>query len=320
MALMRIDQASEAGFEGSPGVARNWGMADSTVYLVDLTPGGETLFEILWADDDQSLATLHASDGDGHTWEFIPGAGPNGGGNAIRIRLTHTAPGQVVTTQIRIFGIPDANGVVPPAPGELADPNASLLNATDPAVIDRCERNWPTTRFPAGQPFGWSDAIPRTPVAAGGGLPPTYFKAYASSHYSMGNDAIPWEGLMGKLTILEGEESEGIVRDGSSFSVPATGLYVLDLMVTYYVSQPTPALFGLRARRGSETLAQQVSSQTGFADDGAAMLHAVMMLDADDTITLEYSQATGGNVSGGAWPSFGGEAARHSNIAMYRIA
>jgi len=320
MALMRIDQASEAGFEGSPGVARNWGMAESTVYLVDLTPGGETLFEILWADDEQSAATLHPSEGDGHTWEFTPAAAPNGGGNAIRIRLTHTGPGQVVSTQIRIFGIPDANGVIPPAPGELADPNASLLNASDPAVIDRCERNWPTNRFPAGQPFGWSDAVPRTPAGAGGSLAPTYFKAYASLQVSMSNASGGWAGLMEKLSALEGEEAEGIVLDGSTLIVPATGLYVLDLMVTYYVSQATPALFALRARCDGVTLAQQVSSQSGFNDDGAARLHAVLALNAGDLVSLEFSQATGGNVAGAAWPNFGGEEARHSNIVMYRIA
>lgn len=152
MALMRIDQVGLS--SGVPGRARNDGKSDgSEVTLTDLTPGGQTRFEILFVDPEDATALVSLGPtADSHVWKFVPTVGVRGG---IRIRLTHTTPGGVTTTQIRIFGIADGNGNVKPVPGERSDPNATMANATDPAVIDKCERNWPTDEFPAGNPFGW---------------------------------------------------------------------------------------------------------------------------------------------------------------------
>jgi hypothetical protein len=155
MALLQFDQFGIP--PGVPGVARNDGVAGGDgsldVTLTDMTSGGVTLFELLWVDpaDTTSLTSLHAT-GDPHVWKFSPTPGVTG---PIRVRLTHTTSLGVVTTQTRIFGIPDENGIVKPAPGELSDPNASMASAGDSAVIDRCERNWPTSAFPGGNPFGW---------------------------------------------------------------------------------------------------------------------------------------------------------------------
>lgn len=153
MALMRIDQN---GVLGTPGVARRDGTDDGAeVTLTDMTAGGTTLFEILWCvpEDVGSLASLAAT-GASHVWTFTPTVGVNIG-QPIRIRLTHTTLDGVVTTQIRILGFPDGNDIVAPAPGELSDPRATRANATDPSIIDKCERNWPTDDFPDGNPFGW---------------------------------------------------------------------------------------------------------------------------------------------------------------------
>jgi hypothetical protein len=153
MAQMRIDQAGLS--NGTPGVARKDGKSDgSLVTLTDMTPGGTTLFEILWVSllDTTSIESLEATV-DPHVWTFSPTSGVTG---PIRIRLTHTTPGGAKTIETRIFGIPNGAGHVPPAPGERSDPNATRANATDPAVIARCERNWVTDDFPAGNPFGWA--------------------------------------------------------------------------------------------------------------------------------------------------------------------
>jgi hypothetical protein len=170
---MLIDQTGLP--PGVPGMARNDGTSDgATVTLTDTTPGGQTLFEILWVhpDDDNTIQTLHASPGDSHIWTFEPTAGVTG---PIRIRLTHTVNG-VASVETRIFGIPDDAGNVPPAPGERSDPNATVLNAEDPLVIARCERNWVTNEFPAGNPFGWAfdlavapPDLPTGPTGSAGG-------------------------------------------------------------------------------------------------------------------------------------------------------
>lgn len=150
---MKIDQAGLSA--GVAGQARKDGTSDGAlVTLTDTTAGGATHFEILWIDPSDGDAAVDslAPTGDPHIWTFSAAEGTTG---PVRIRLTHTTAQGVVTTQTRIFGIPDGSGSVKPAPGERADPNASLANATDPAVIDRCERNWPTDDYPAGNPFGW---------------------------------------------------------------------------------------------------------------------------------------------------------------------
>jgi hypothetical protein len=152
MAQMKIDQDGLS--PGLPGVARKDGLSNGAlVTLTDLTVGGTTLFEILWVDpaDTTSINSLVAQE-DPHVWAFSPEPDLEG---PIRIRLTHTTPQGIVTTQTRIFGIPDASGVVRPAPGERSDPDATRINQADAAVIERCERNWPTTEFPGGNPFGW---------------------------------------------------------------------------------------------------------------------------------------------------------------------
>lgn len=152
MALMRIDQTGLP--PGEAGRARKDGKSNgSLVTLTDLTPGGTTFFEILWVDpaDDSARQSLGPT-ADPHVWTFQPKAGVFGG---IRIRLTHTTPGGTASSQVRILGIADSNGVVKPCPGERSDPNATIANATSPAVIDKCERNWPTADFPLGNPFGW---------------------------------------------------------------------------------------------------------------------------------------------------------------------
>lgn len=154
MALMKIDQ--EGLTPGIAGMARNDGLSDgSIVTLTDLTPGGTTVFELLWVDvaDTTSLLSLGPT-GDPHIWSFEP-TPDVGMGYGFRIRLTHTSNIGVITRQIRIFGIPDDHGFVAPLPGERADPNVTLGNVLDPAVIARCERNWVTDRYPSGNPFGW---------------------------------------------------------------------------------------------------------------------------------------------------------------------
>lgn len=149
---MKIDQ--EGLSPGQPGFARNDGLPTSNrVTLTDTTPGGTTLFEILWVslDDDSAIQTLAPDEDDDHVWSFIPEYGVYG---PIRIRLTHSVAG-ANTVETRVFGIPDLNGVIPPCPGERSDPNAIRGNETNPDVIARCERNWPTAGNPAGNPFGW---------------------------------------------------------------------------------------------------------------------------------------------------------------------
>lgn len=167
MAQMKIDQVGLSA--GAPGFARKDGKSDgSEVTLTDTVAGGTTLFEILWIDpsDTHALNSLLPT-ADPHVWKFTPSAGVTGG---IRIRLTHTAPGGAITQQTRIFGIPDSSGNVPPVPGERSDPNAARGNETDAAVIDRCERNWPTTAFPAGNPFGWGGDLPKPGSGGGAGM------------------------------------------------------------------------------------------------------------------------------------------------------
>lgn len=152
---LRIDQVGLSA--GTPGVARNDGLSTGAkVTLTDTAAGGMTLFELLWVPvgDTSARASLAASN-DSHVWSFTPSTGVFG---PYRIRLTHTV-GAIVTSEVRIFGIADDSNFVPPAPGERSDPNASLLNAIDPAVIARCERNWPTSHFPAGNPFGWGPEL-----------------------------------------------------------------------------------------------------------------------------------------------------------------
>ena len=167
---LRIDQTGLSA--GEAGYARKDGLSTGAlVTLTDTAEGGTTLFEILWVsvDDTSAVSTLAPSDTDTHVWTFTPTAGVTG---PIRIRLTHT-DGGIVTTEIRIFGIPETNGFVTPAPGERADPNATLVNVTDPDVIARCERNWKTDHFPQGNPFGWGieliDWI-KSLASSGGGL------------------------------------------------------------------------------------------------------------------------------------------------------
>jgi hypothetical protein len=169
MALMKIDQAGLSA--GVAGRARNDGLSDgSLVTLTDMTPGGSTLFELLWAHPEDTTSVLSlAPTVDPHVWTFSPTEAV-GVGYGFRIRLTHTTNIGVVTTQTRIFGIPDGLGVVKPIPGERSDPNATIANATDSAVIARCERNWPTTGYPLGNPFGWGPELIELIESATGGL------------------------------------------------------------------------------------------------------------------------------------------------------
>lgn len=155
---MKIDQVGIS--PGLPGFARKDGLYSSgLVTITDTTPGGTSLVEILWVDpaDDSAMETLEPNQFDDHVWTFIPKYGVKG---PIRIRLTHT-DGDAVTTETRIFGIPDFDGFVPPAPGERSDPNAVRGNETNPLVIARCERNWTTSDNPAGNPFGWAQEVGR---------------------------------------------------------------------------------------------------------------------------------------------------------------
>lgn len=172
---MVIDQVGLP--DGEPGFARRDGLSDgSLVTLTDTAPGGTTKFDILWvsSDDTSAIATLQQYGPDPHVWVFGPTAGVTG---PIRIQLTHTEAG-VVTTEIRIFGIPDVNGLVPPAPGERSDPSATRLNMNDPGIIARCERNWKTDEFPNGNPFGWAvDVADHLGGGAGGG-PPAFTRRF----------------------------------------------------------------------------------------------------------------------------------------------
>lgn len=179
---MRIDQAGLPA--GEAGFARRDGLSNgATVTLRDTTEGGLTIFEILWVDpaDTTSRDSL-APTGDDHIWTFQPTSGVTG---PIRIRLTHTSPEGEVTVETRIFGIPDADGQVPPAPGERADPNATLGNATDPEIIAACERNWKTDEWPEGNPFGWSFDVLAGPVG------PTEPTAHVETHMPGDSDALP---------------------------------------------------------------------------------------------------------------------------------
>lgn len=158
--MLQIDQVGLPA--GIPGRARNDGLpTGAEVTLTDTEPGGTTLFELLWVPpaDTTAVQSLDVTD-DTHVWKFTPSAvtGP------YRIRLTHTGAG-TVRSEVRIFGVASESGLVPPAPGERSDPTASLLNATDPQIIDRCERNWATEHWPDGNPFGWGFEV------LGGGPP-----------------------------------------------------------------------------------------------------------------------------------------------------
>lgn len=161
---MKIEQVGLS--PGVPGQARRDGLSTGAlVTLTDTQAGGSSVFEILWVDpaDTTTVSTLTAS-GDDHIWTFSPTANVTG---PIRILLIHTLANGVVTFERRIFGIPDTDGFVPPAPGERASTDATLLNADDSGIIDACERNWPLTDFPMGNPFGWSfDVLP--PAASAG--------------------------------------------------------------------------------------------------------------------------------------------------------
>lgn len=150
---MKIDQ--EGLSPGVPGQARNDGKPDgSYVILTDTTPGGASRFDILWISplDTTALDSLQPDEDGDHLWFFQPTVGVYG---PIRIQLTHTAPDGKVTTEVRIFGIADPDGVIPPAPGERANPTVNRGNETDPTVLARSERNWPTEEFPAGNAYGW---------------------------------------------------------------------------------------------------------------------------------------------------------------------
>lgn len=165
---MLIDQAGLP--PGVPGFARRDGKSDgSLVTLTDTRSGGTTVFELLWVplNDTEAIPSLEPLPDNNHTWRFSPQSGVTG---PYRIKLTHTENG-AKTEEIRIFGVADENGRVPPAPGERTDPRVTRLTALDPALIARCERNWPIPGFPAGNPFGWSiDAfIPTTGGVGGGG-------------------------------------------------------------------------------------------------------------------------------------------------------
>lgn len=171
---MKIDQVGLS--PGVPGQARRDGLSTGAIVtLTDTTAGGTTLFEILWVDplDTTTVVSLAVTGAD-HVWQFHPTAGVTG---PIRIQLIHTLPNGLVTYERRIFGIPDVNGRVVPAPGERAATDATLLNAEDSAIIAASERNWPLTDFPLGNPFGWAfDAVTPIQQASGGSsqlyLPP----------------------------------------------------------------------------------------------------------------------------------------------------
>ena len=166
---MKIDQATllpagEAGFARKDGLS-----GGEEVTLTDTVAGGTTLFEILHCPlaDVDSLDSLAATVDD-HVWTFTPTAGIDGKG--WRIRLTHTTPGGAVTTETRIFGIPDVDGNVEPVPNEKSDPNATLANFEDAAVIARCERNWKTADYPLGNPFGWGQELLALLLGGVGGM------------------------------------------------------------------------------------------------------------------------------------------------------
>lgn len=305
MALMKMDQLGLSA--GTSGAARRDGLdTGAVVTLTDMTAGGTTLFEILWVDptDGSAVASL-APTGDTHVWQFTPEAGVQG---PIRIRLTHTTPLNVVTTQTRIFGIPDDDGIVSPAPGERSDPNATLLNATDLGIIDRCERNWPTADFPAGNPFGWGAdilALIAAAVAAGGGTP----DPHAPSHQNGGTDEINVAGLSGQLA---DPQLIRVAKGGTNIGLRPKLNLIEGTNVTLTVADNNGADrvdITITAAATAQTL--QAAYDGGQAITLASTALEVKAVSGDDVLFLSK---TAGTIIAGAKGISGGTAAQ---VAMF---
>lgn len=166
---MQIDQVGLS--VGIPGKARPDLLANgATVTLTDTTAGGTTQFQILYRPptDTDSVASL-APTGDNHVWTFHATSGVEG---PWRIRLQHILSNGTIVEEIRILGFSTSgSGAIPPAPNERANEKASELNKADADIIFSSERNWATTDYPSGNPYGWSNSI----TGGGGGAVSSVF-------------------------------------------------------------------------------------------------------------------------------------------------
>ncbi|HHH29101.1 MAG TPA: hypothetical protein ENK57_12260 [Polyangiaceae bacterium] len=93
-----------------------------------------------------------------------------------RIELVTDAGLPSEDRQVRVFGIRDANGLLFPSFGLVADPLANLADLSDAqkllAFIQANELNEPTAKYPNGNPFGYQaelDTILRAGAGGGGG-------------------------------------------------------------------------------------------------------------------------------------------------------
>lgn len=271
---MKIDQGSLPA--GEPGFARKDGLSNgSPVSLTDTTEGGTTLFEILWVspDDTTSVSTLAPSPSNDHVWAFMPTPGVYG---PIRIRLTHTDFAGNVSVETRIFGIPrNAEDKIPPAPGERADPNASLLNATDPEIIAKCERNWKTDEWPDGNPFGWA-------LSDLGGNAPIDLATPTSDGLMAGSDKAKLDGLPGPPSL------HGIQHlPGGRDPIPIAGAFTNVNGTTTTAGLMGPADKGRLTSLWNAPPAHQASHVTGTDKIPVASITTNGLMAAGDKATLE---------------------------------
>lgn len=146
-ATLQFDQSGQPA--GTPGVSRKDIVAGTPVKITNVAPGAANALAILAAPFADDTWTVTGAD---PTYYVTPKVGTSG---RWRVRLTVDS---VVT--IRTFTIlTPGKGLEKPAPMELADPDADLTNATDPAIITASETNEPDAVFPAGNPFGYFPAL-----------------------------------------------------------------------------------------------------------------------------------------------------------------
>lgn len=256
---MQIDQAGLS--VGTPGFARPDLLSNgATVSLTDTTAGGTTSFQILYRPpaDNTAVETL-ATTADNHVWTFTATSGVEG---PYRVRLQHILPNGTVLEEIRILGFSTGgNGAIPPAPNEKADPTASELNKTDSAIIFSSERNWPTTDYPSGNPYGWANSV------AGGGAVNSVFSR------------------TGSVVAVSGDYSASLVTNNSS----VTGATVKDALNTLLTGAVTSVFgrTGVVTAVAGDYVASKVTNDSSVS--GSTVKDALNTLLSTTTLQSAYT-------------------------------
>lgn len=175
-AVLLLDQAGLPA--GSSGFARTDGLITGALVTVQ-SVGAATTHEarILTLDerDTTALGSFVQTGSDPPTWTFSPTAGVDG---IIRIELVTDRGLPSEDRQVRVFGIRDANGLLFPSFGLVADPLANRPDLADAQklreFVQANELNEPTVLFPNGNPFGYQaelDKILRSGSTGGAPAP-----------------------------------------------------------------------------------------------------------------------------------------------------